>query len=64
VKRRELLDHLIACGCEAMREGGRHTVIVNLANRKKSAVPRHGEINNNTAKSICRQLNVPPPTKK
>ncbi|HMC93323.1 MAG TPA: type II toxin-antitoxin system HicA family toxin, partial [Polyangia bacterium] len=44
MKRRDLLRHLQANGCELLREGGRHSVFVNRANRKVSTVPRHSEI--------------------
>jgi mRNA interferase HicA len=38
MKRRDLLRHLEAHGCEMMREGGNHTVYVNRAKRKTTAV--------------------------
>jgi hypothetical protein len=44
-----------------LREGGRHSVFENPANGRKSAVPRHVEINNNTARKICDDLDVPHP---
>jgi predicted RNA binding protein YcfA (HicA-like mRNA interferase family) len=40
----ELLRHLSAHGCQLLREGGRHSIYWNPANRKTSAVPRHNEI--------------------
>jgi mRNA interferase HicA len=58
LKRAELEKHLRAHGCQLYREGGKHS---NPANRKTSAVPRHREINNYTARSICRSLEVPEP---
>jgi len=61
VKRRQLLDHLKAHGCEFLREGSRHTMYVNRANVRTSAVPRHSEITNNMARKICKDLGVPPP---
>jgi mRNA interferase HicA len=45
MKRRDLIPHLEAHGCEWLREGGNHTVYVNRAAQKTSAVPRHHEIN-------------------
>lgn len=45
MKRRDLLRHLEAHGCEFLREGGGHTVYVNRTARKASVVPRHREIN-------------------
>ena len=61
MKRRALLDHLKAYGCEFLREGGRHTMYVNRTAGRSSAVPRHAEITNNMARKICRDLGVPPP---
>jgi mRNA interferase HicA len=61
VKRRQLLQHLKRNGCEFLREGSRHTVYVNRAAGQSSTVPRHGEIPDNLARKICRDLGVPPP---
>ena len=58
MKRRDLVRHLESNGCEVQREGGRHTVYVNRANRKVSTVPRHREINDHLARKICRDLEV------
>jgi hypothetical protein len=61
VKRADLLRHLTAHGCELLREGSRHTVIVNRAVGKATAVPRHREINDFLARKICRDLDVTEP---
>jgi len=61
VKRRDLVRHLEAHGCELLREGGAHSVYVNRAARKATAVPRHREINELLARKICRDLGVPQP---
>lgn len=61
MKRRALLDHLKAHGCEFLREGGRHTIYVNREAGRSGAVPRHSEITNSMARKICRDLGVPPP---
>jgi len=58
VKRHELIKHLQAQGCIWDREGGRHTIYVNPKNGSKAPVPRHGEIDNRLARSICRQLGI------
>jgi len=42
-----------------LREGGKHSVFINRATRKSSAVPRHAEINDFLARKICRDLQVP-----
>ncbi|MFI5143365.1 MAG: type II toxin-antitoxin system HicA family toxin [Thermoanaerobaculales bacterium] len=59
MKRKDLLRHLEAHGCELLREGGRHSVYVNRAARKSSSVPRHREINDFLTRKICRDLEVP-----
>lgn len=61
MKRRELVQHLQEHGCQLLREGGRHSVFLNPANRKVSTVPRHNEINDLLARKICKDLEVPPP---
>ncbi|MEW6350994.1 MAG: type II toxin-antitoxin system HicA family toxin [Thermodesulfobacteriota bacterium] len=59
MKRRELVRHLQAHGCELLREGSNHTAYVNLSKMKVSAVPRHRESNEHLAKKICRDLGIP-----
>jgi predicted RNA binding protein YcfA (HicA-like mRNA interferase family) len=59
LKRRDLIRHLQANGCELLREGGRHSVFVNRANHKVSTVPRHSEVKDFLALKICRDLEIP-----
>ncbi|MCH6549377.1 MAG: type II toxin-antitoxin system HicA family toxin [Proteobacteria bacterium] len=59
MKRKQLLRHLRAQGCELLREGGRHSWWHNPDKNKRSAVPRHTEINDILANKICRDLGVP-----
>jgi mRNA interferase HicA len=61
VKRKDLLKHLRAQGCELLREGRSHSVWVNRAPQQQASIPRHREINDYTVRSICRQLGVPEP---
>jgi mRNA interferase HicA len=61
MKRRDLLAHLAAHGCALLREGARHSWWHNPALNKRSAVPRHVEINNHLARKICRDLGVSEP---
>lgn len=61
MKRRDLLRHLERHGCEFLREGGSHTVYVNRTAKKASTVPRHSEINQDLARKICKDLDVPRP---
>lgn len=60
MKRRDLVQHLEAHGCELLREGARHSIYVNRRTRKGSSIPRHREINEQLARKICRDLEVPP----
>ncbi|MGH6691198.1 MAG: type II toxin-antitoxin system HicA family toxin [Gammaproteobacteria bacterium] len=62
MKRRDLLRHLRAQGCKQFREGGRHSWWVNEAQNRRSAIPRHREINDHLAKKICNDLGVASPT--
>lgn len=61
MKRADLLRYLEAHGCSLLREAGRHSVYVNRAAGKSSAVPRHREINDFLARKICRDLELPTP---
>ncbi len=61
MKRRDLLAHLTANGCQLLREGARHSWWHGLATGKRSAIPRHTEVNNHLARKICRDLGVPEP---
>ncbi len=61
MNRRKLLQHLIAQGCE-VGKGKRHTRVRNPANGNWSMVPRHREIKLGTARGICKELGVPPPS--
>ena len=49
---------MAACCCV---KAANHTVYVNRAAKKTSSVPRHNEINNELAKKICKDLQVPQP---
>lgn len=62
MKRKDLVRHLEAYGCELLREGGSHTIYINRAARASSSVPRHREVNDFLARKICRDLQVPEPT--
>jgi mRNA interferase HicA len=61
MKRKDLVRHLKMHGCRLLREGRGHSVWVNPANDQQSSVPRHREINDYTARAICRQLAIPEP---
>ena len=59
MKRIDLVRHLLAHGCELLREGGSHSVFLNRATRKVATVPRHREINEFLARKICKDLDAP-----
>jgi predicted RNA binding protein YcfA (HicA-like mRNA interferase family) len=61
MKRRDLIRHLQAHGCELLREGGNHSVYIHRSTKKSSAVPRHREINDFLVRKICRDLQIPEP---
>ena len=59
MKRKELIRHLTAYGCELLREGGSHSWWHNPPQNRRSAVPRHNEITDQLASKICKDLGVP-----
>ncbi len=59
MKRRELLRRLGEQGCVLLRGGGRHSWWHNPQLNRRSAVPRHNEINDHLARKICKDLGVP-----
>ena len=61
MKRNLLLKYLKEKGCQLHREGNNHSVFINPKNKKKTAVPRHPDIRENTAFDICKQLGIPKP---
>jgi len=59
MKRRDLEKHLRSHGCVLHHHGGKHDVWLNPANQNRVPVPRHGEVKVGTARSVCRQLQIP-----
>jgi hypothetical protein len=58
MKRNVLLKHLKDNNCILYREGKRHSVYINKTNGNMATVPRHADISELTALSICKQLNI------
>ncbi|MBI4264230.1 MAG: type II toxin-antitoxin system HicA family toxin [Acidobacteria bacterium] len=58
--RRTLVRHLEQNGCRLLREGGNHSIFVGRTGRT-STVPRHTDINDDLAKKICKDLDIPEP---
>ncbi|MDX2225478.1 MAG: type II toxin-antitoxin system HicA family toxin [Verrucomicrobiae bacterium] len=56
-----MVRHLQANGCVLDREGSRHSIYINSKTGVKSAVPRHPEIKELTARTIFKQLGIPRP---
>ena len=59
MKRGDLLRYMREQGCGFVREGARHSWWSNPVQNKRSAVPRHSEIDNDLARKICRDLGIP-----
>jgi predicted RNA binding protein YcfA (HicA-like mRNA interferase family) len=59
MKRTKLIKYLEIHDCVFFREGGNHTVYVNIKTRKKTAIPRHIEIGDVFCNEICKQLGIP-----
>jgi mRNA interferase HicA len=45
MKRRDLMKHLHKNGCELIREGASDSWWMNTLQNRRSAVPRHNEVN-------------------
>ena len=61
MKRKKLLQHLRLHGCEQLREGSRHSWWHNPLQNKRSAIPRHTEVNDILARKICKDLGIDAP---
>jgi mRNA interferase HicA len=62
MKRRALVQHLEAHGCQLIREGAKHSVYAHRGARKVPTVPCHVEIDDYLARKICRDLGVSMPS--
>ena len=60
MKRRDFIQYLAEQGCMLIREGAKHSWWGNSSNNRRSAVPRHVEINDHLAKKICKDLGIKP----
>jgi len=61
MKRWMLISHLIQHGCELVREGGNHSWWTRRATNRRTAVPRHAEVDDLLVKKICKDLGIPGP---
>jgi len=64
MNRRKLERHLRRHNCAFHSRGGEHDKWRRLDAPLGTMVPRHNEIKTGTAKSICRDLGIPPPPEK
>jgi len=64
MKRTKLLKHLHKHRCKFQREGGNHTIYTNADGTRKTSIPRHPQIKPNTARKVCKDLDIPPPDEK
>ena len=58
MKKSKLIKHLSSNGCELLREGSRHSWWHNPILNRRSAIPRHTEIDDLLAKKICKDLGI------
>ncbi len=58
MKRVKLIKYLKSNGCELLREGGNHSWWHNPELNKRSAIPRHREINDILVKKIFKDLGL------
>jgi len=61
MKRRDLVRHLETHNCRLHREGANHSIYRHPANSRCAAVPRHSEVKETVARTMCEQLGVPRP---
>ena len=59
MRRSALIRHLRSYGCVLLREGRRHSIWINPDTNRRTAIPRHNEINRPLAMKICGDLGVP-----
>jgi mRNA interferase HicA len=63
MKRTAFLKFLRQQGCEFIREGASHSWWQNAQFNKRSAIPRHSEINDFLISKICKDLGIDGPKK-
>lgn len=63
MKKNDFDKYLRQNHCVLHREGSNHEIWINKINGKQTSVPRHKELVNITCKVICKQLEIPIPTK-
>ena len=61
MNRKDLVKHLMDEGCQVLREGAKHTILIHSETARYSTLPRHVNINEFLARRICRDLGIRPP---
>lgn len=56
MKRKDLIRRAERMGCEFLREGRKHTLYIHAKKGLTVSIPRHREINEDTARSILKRL--------
>jgi predicted RNA binding protein YcfA (HicA-like mRNA interferase family) len=59
MKRGKFIKHLEAHNCPLHRHGSRHDIYKNELTGKRTSVTRHGDIDEELCKEICKQLGIP-----
>lgn len=59
VKRNLFLEHLKSNHCFLHRNGAKHDIYQNNITKKKTAIPRHPQLDKNLCDLICKQLEIP-----
>ncbi len=59
MKRGKFIKHLEVNNCPLHRHGSRHDIYKNELTGKRTSVPRHGDIDEELCKEICKQLGIP-----
>jgi len=61
MKWRAFISHLSKNNCASLKEGGNHSWWRNRTTNRRSAVPRHSEVNDLLVKKICKDLGIDNP---
>jgi hypothetical protein len=63
MKRTQFIQYLNSQSCGFVKHGARHDKYMNHLNGKRTVLPRHAELDNDLCKLICKQLDIPYPSK-
>jgi hypothetical protein len=64
MKRTKLIRHLATKQCILLREGKKHSVYLNTANRQTAPIPRHPDVDSRLVLLICKGLGIEPPSER